>query len=258
MGKDSKGLMVGALLGATAMVVLVHPLLEILHLWRMNALGGASLVSLAFSGIRAAFSGTMLQMTLPMAAIGAGSGLVVSVLLRRRKAEPDPEFPENEESLESLIRVGESERLEFKSSLRWDGKQGRVNKSLELVIAKTLCGMMNHQGGILLIGVSDDGRIPGIEKDLETLRRSDVDGFEQRLVTLATTYLGGRHVKGIRTRFLQSSARTVAMVRVETRPEPVYCQDGNSHRYFVRAGNLTQELDTQEAVAHIAERKRRQ
>jgi len=65
MRKNFKDLLAGTLLGASAMVVLIHPLLEILHLWRTDSMREASFPSLAFHGIRAAFSGSMLEMTFP-------------------------------------------------------------------------------------------------------------------------------------------------------------------------------------------------
>lgn len=39
--------------------------------------------------------------------------------------------------IEDLIADGESDELEFKSSLRWDLKEGHVNKKLEEIVVKT-------------------------------------------------------------------------------------------------------------------------
>lgn len=245
------------LIGAVVMIVCVHPALEFLHLWRMNTREGLSIAEMASTALRSAFSGSMRGMTLSLALIGAFTGLIVALFIHGRgKIAPHLKLPDNEPSLRRLIETGESDRLEFKSSLRWDGKLGKVNKALEYVIAKTLCGLMNHRGGLLLIGVDDNGRALGIGKDCGTLRQQNEDGFEQRLVTLATTHLGGRHARGIHTRFLHCDGETVAVVRVEPRHQPVYCRHGDTHHYYVRTGNSTQELDTREALAHIAERKR--
>jgi hypothetical protein len=193
----------GMLIGAVVMVVVVHPALELLHLWRMNSSEGLSIPEMASTALQSAFTGSMEGMTLSLALIGAFTGLMVALLVRGRgKVDPHLTVPGDEQSLRRLIDTGESDHLEFKSSMRWDGKQGKVNKALEYVIAKTLCGLMNHRGGILMIGVDDQGHILGIGKDCGTLRQQNEDGFEQRLVTLATTYLGGRHARGIQTRFV--------------------------------------------------------
>ena len=83
--------------------------------------------------------------------------------------------------LNTLIRRGEDDSLEFKSSFRYDYRLQKVNKALEAVIMKTLAGFMNTQGGTLLIGVADDGSILGLENDFHTLSRKDSDGYTQCL-----------------------------------------------------------------------------
>lgn len=247
----------GVLIGAMGMVALGHPALEFLHLWRMYSDEKQSILEMASKALQSAYSESMVGMTLALALLGASTGLMVALLTRDRgTSKLHLTLPDDEASLKRLIDTGENEYLEFKSSMRWDWQRGKVNKTLEYVIAKTLCGMMNHRGGILLIGVDDQGRILGIGKDCGTLKRADQDGFEQRLVTLAANHLGGRHARGIQTRFLFCNGETVVIVRVEPRRQPVYCRDGDTHRYYVRTGNSTRELDTREALAHIAEKKR--
>ena len=86
-----------------------------------------------------------------------------------------------QERLRDLIARGESSSLEFKSSLRYDRERGVVNKELTKAVAKTIAGFLNGEGGTLLLGVSDEGGITGIEDDLATLRRPNADGFEQNL-----------------------------------------------------------------------------
>lgn len=80
--------------------------------------------------------------------------------------------------IDDLIAEGESDELEFKSSLRWDYKQGTVNKKLEDVIMKSIAAFANGQGGTLLIGVDDFGTPLGLQHDLSTLTDGDRDTFE--------------------------------------------------------------------------------
>ena len=54
--------------------------------------------------------------------------------------------------LPSLIISGEGEHLEFKASVRWDFHQDKVNRALEIVIAKTIVGFMNHRAVVCLSG----------------------------------------------------------------------------------------------------------
>lgn len=72
-------------------------------------------------------------------------------------------------SLEDMIAEGENEEVEFKQTLRWDIKQGNVNKELEGVIMKTIAAFANALGGTLLIGVADNGGISGLDNDYKAL-----------------------------------------------------------------------------------------
>lgn len=81
--------------------------------------------------------------------------------------------------VEALIGLEEGEGLEFKSSARWDYREGKPNKALEATIVKTVAGFLNGKGGVLLIGVNDDGDVLGLESDYRTLgKRPDRDAFE--------------------------------------------------------------------------------
>jgi ATP-dependent Lon protease len=68
-----------------------------------------------------------------------------------------------------IIEQGENERVEFKSSLRWDYKQNTKNQSLETVVAKSIAALLNYDGGTLLVGVDDSKNILGLENDFSTL-----------------------------------------------------------------------------------------
>ena len=67
--------------------------------------------------------------------------------------------------LTKLIDEGESEAVEFKSTLRINLHTDEVDKRMELSVLKTLAGFLNTNGGTLIVGVSDNGTPVGIEAD---------------------------------------------------------------------------------------------
>ena len=153
--------------------------------------------------------------------------------------------------LEGLIEAGESETVEFKASARWDYREGRHNKALEDVVVKTLAGLLNGRGGMLLIGVADDGSIPGIEADFRTLsKRPDRDGYQQFLVNLVSRDLGADACASLSVSFHAVRGKEVCRVAAEPSPRPVYIAD----RLYVRTGNTSRELSTREAADYIAGR----
>src|SRR6185295_19985411 len=90
-----------------------------------------------------------------------------------------------------LIKRGEGAELEFKSSARWDIRQGRVNRDLGGVVLKTVAAFLNSKsGGVLLLGVDDNGRPIGLQHDYRTLKKQDRDGFESFLMDLLLAAFG--------------------------------------------------------------------
>ncbi len=83
------------------------------------------------------------------------------------------------DTLLELIKGGESDRLEFKQTLRFDVETQALNRKLEEVAIKTVAGFANHTGGTLLIGVRDDGVVTGVEPDYATLTNGNRDKLER-------------------------------------------------------------------------------
>ena len=68
-------------------------------------------------------------------------------------------------STEEIIRNGENDQVEFKSTLRWNLFANKKDPRLEHASLKTIAAFMNTHGGILLIGVADDGEILDLKSD---------------------------------------------------------------------------------------------
>jgi len=165
---------------------------------------------------------------------------------------------EGDKDARMLIEHGEHSRLEFKSSLRWDVRQGNMNKGLEKVVAKTVAGFTNSgEGGILLLGVADDRTVLGLEEDYGTLRkpeRADRDVFEQHLVQTLINYLGEATIAFVTVTFHDMGGSDICQVTVEPAGHPVYLQDKTESALYVRAGNSTRPLPVHEAVRYVSTR----
>ena len=159
---------------------------------------------------------------------------------------------------ESLVRrlmaTGENDRIEFKSSLRWDRREERVNKQLEKVVAKTLAGFLNKDGGTLLIGVDDAGGVDGLAADYETLHRKDRDGFEQQLQQVVARDLGESVSTFLTVTFNEIDGRDVCHVSVDPSDHPVYIDEQQQAVFYLRAGNGTRPLPVDEAVKYVQHR----
>lgn len=248
------------LLGILIGVFLLHPLTTLVYWYDSSLVPGperGNFTNFLLQGISSAFSLDMLPMTLIFALIGgfigSGFGLYHLALTGKKRFV---QYLETElvRELPSLIKSNENERLEFKSSVRWDLKNDKINRGLEIVIAKSLAAFMNHQGGNLIIGVDDNGGIVGIENDYNTLKDKNRDGFERCIMTIVKTRLGGNLCSLVHCLFYKTENKDICRVIVEPSEKPVFCFDGNNSRYFLRTGNGTRELDAREAVEHISGR----
>lgn len=155
----------------------------------------------------------------------------------------------------SLIGQGENESLEFKSSLRYDYKKQSVNRDeLGLVVAKTVAGFMNRSGGILLLGVDDDGQLLGIEKDIESLPKKNTDGFQLAFKEIIKTYIGLEYLICTHLEFEDITDHKICVVMVEKSPTPVFVKIGNNEEFYVRMLNSTNKLSLPETVNYIRSR----
>ena len=149
-----------------------------------------------------------------------------------------------------LIPLGESLTLEFKSTLQWDIIQNAQNKALRHQFLKSIAAFLNTEGGTLIIGVEDDGSIYGIENDLKILQNS-IDKFHQLLSTLVSDCIGVEYSTFIKTRFEQLKGKKICVIDVLKSYEPVYLKSSKGREFYVRVGNTTKALDTQQTVNFI-------
>lgn len=153
----------------------------------------------------------------------------------------------------SLLHSAESQRLEYKSSLRWDLKLEAVNHSLEETVSKELCAFMNSGGGDLLIGVDDGGLPIGLEKDYATLKIKNYDGFVQYLTNMINKYLGKTSKTYVEFEQMEAESAEMCLCRVLQAQSPVFFSKDGVKEFFIRANNTCKPLDAEEAYKYITQ-----
>jgi len=162
--------------------------------------------------------------------------------------------------LEELIQSGEHGFLEFKSTMRWNIREAKVDKKMEEIIIKTISAFSNAQGGKLLIGVNDSGEILGLQDDYNSLREANKDYFEIHLNNLINSVFGKNFAPGaIQIHFPTIDDEEICEIKVEAGSAPLYIdvisKSGLKQRkFFVRSGNSSQDLDIDEAASYIQSR----
>ena len=162
---------------------------------------------------------------------------------------PADRHPKTE--IDHLLRRKETQKLEYKESLRWDVNEERTNPDLGEAVAKELCCFMNSDGGDLLIGVNDDGEPVGLKKDYSTFKDGNSDVFAQHVINLANKHLGKVASSYVDMRFVKVHGAEVCRCAVKPSPEPVFFRKNNDKVLFRRANNTCQPLDAEEAYRYI-------
>jgi len=177
------------------------------------------------------------------------------------KSITETALPKAPITLAEMIGDGESEELEFKQTLRWDTKEGRINKALEDVVIKTVAAFANsHEGGTLLIGVTDAGDAVGLDQDYSALGDADRDKFELHLRNLFGTAFGQAFTSAkLRISFPQVDAVEICQIDVHAADQAVIVEvkDKNgakSEKLYVRSGNSSPEMPLSEVQAFLAQR----
>ena len=167
---------------------------------------------------------------------------------------------------ELLGPARESATLEYKSTLRTRADDGGLYRPLESACLKTVAGFLNSRdGGTLLIGVADDGRVFGLEADYATLRRDgrdDRDAFQLHLANIVAASMGTAAATNVTTYIHTVESRDLCRVHARPSGFPVDAkvtvgvkgQMEKKTAFYVRLANGTREMDSAEKQKYIAGR----
>jgi serine/threonine protein kinase len=172
-------------------------------------------------------------------------------------------------NIDALIAAGESEQIEFKSSLhhpygppspalqKLQPKQAEkeVKKILHKAITKTIAAFLNTNGGTLLIGVDDSGEVLGIEPDFDHLRqgKQNADEWMLTLKEVIINALGPEVWSAIHASLVRHEQRRVAVIHCPPRASETWLREDGAERFYIRASNATEELVGRSLVKYTRE-----
>ncbi|MEE9369339.1 MAG: RNA-binding domain-containing protein [Pontiella sp.] len=175
------------------------------------------------------------------------------IFLTRRYGRSLPvEADITEGEVREFIRKGENRSVEFKSTMRMNLHTKKPGKEIELAWTKGVAGFLNTDGGTLLLGVTDDGVITGLEQDVF----ENEDKCRLHFKNLIAKHIGAEFSKYIRFILLKMDGKTVGVVRCARASEPVFLKDVNKEHFYIRNGPSSDELPVSKALEYIKHRKR--
>jgi hypothetical protein len=153
--------------------------------------------------------------------------------------------------LETLINGGESETVEFKIAACRNPYQGTRDDSMKDNIVQKVAAFMNSHGGLILIGIADDGTVKGIHDDYEVVnsKKPGRDGYELFLRDAINGQCGANCTLFYGIQFVVAEGKDVCAISVSPAAQPTYVNG----ELFIRSGNQRRKLKAQEAASYLRE-----
>ena len=156
--------------------------------------------------------------------------------------------------LTKIINQTEDERVEFKSSLRFDHKIGQLNRDLEKAAMKSIAAFLNSKGGYLVVGFDDNRRPLGLQDDYQTLQRKDSDGFENHFTQVFNSMIGPEFRHLVKLWFYENEKLETSIIQTVPSQKPVYLKLNDSERFYIRTGNIVTDLKLSEVEDYVRTR----
>lgn len=151
-----------------------------------------------------------------------------------------------------LITRGESDQVEFKSTLRWNLHANKPGAEIEIAAMKTIVAYLNTSGGTLLVGVQDDGTVLGIEND----RLTNDDKFMLHFNNMIKQYIGLEYSKYIHYYLAPVNEKKVLVVRCEATSNPAFLKHEENEDFYIRVGPSSRKLSTKRTLRYLEDRSR--
>ena len=159
-----------------------------------------------------------------------------------------------------IIQAGENHHVEFKTTLRYDMKTNQVNKKLEDVILKTIAAFSNAKGGKLIMGVTDEMEVIGLENDYNTLKDGTKDGFELHMRNLVNKQYGVEFASNnLQITFPEIEDKEICIVEIKQGIKPLFTDTVDNFGikreiFYLRSGNSSPELPVREIPHYVRSR----
>ena len=156
----------------------------------------------------------------------------------------------NEDIVANLIARGEGPDVEFKATLKKNLRTENPDSKMELEVLKTIVGFLNSEGGILLIGVTDEKEIIGIEKDCFP----NEDKFMLHFENLLKNCIDISFRRFINYNLVSSKGKRVMIVNCDSSDSLVFLKFDGKEQAYARLGPSTELLEGKRVLEYAKRR----
>jgi Putative DNA-binding domain/Type I restriction modification DNA specificity domain len=149
--------------------------------------------------------------------------------------------------IRGFVREGETKYVEFKETLSLDIKKQTKEKYIENSALKTVVAFLNTYGGKLIIGVSDDAQIPGVDAEIEKFHKN-LDKFLLHWKNLLKDRIGEQYYPFIEYRVVKVDLKHVLFVECQPSKSACYLDEKD---FYVRTNPATDKLEGPKLVEYV-------
>ncbi|MEA2115247.1 MAG: putative DNA binding domain-containing protein [Thermodesulfobacteriota bacterium] len=186
-----------------------------------------------------------------VACAGGGAMLLLIWLNGGLRSSRSPEQEDPVLKVHSLINKGEGNNIEFKSTVRINLKNGKPGKEIEFAWLKAVIAFLNSDGGTLLIGIADDGRIHGLEPD----NFENDDRCLLHIKNLFNQHVGAEFSDFADFTLVEIEDKKIVVVDCRPAGRPVFLKVGKNEEFFIRSGPSNSKLRPSQMIRYIQQKK---
>lgn len=170
--------------------------------------------------------------------------------------EPEEEETEAEQNttlqIEEIISNGEGNKIEFKPALLYNFKTNKAGISVKAKIATAICAFLNANGGLLFIGLDDNGNPQGLEPDFSLANgKKPKDFFQNEFDQMVEHFLSFSVKANITGQFQELNSKDIFIVAVEpSRNRPIFLKGQNGKEFWIRGNAGNRQLTDNEELAN--------
>lgn len=153
------------------------------------------------------------------------------------------------DSIRGMLRMGESETIEFKSTLSLDLKTNKKESHIETSVFKTVVAFLNSNGGTLLVGVSDDGLTLGIELEIEKFYKNNKDKYLLHWKNKLKSRIGEQYYPFIKASIVDVDGKYLLKIDCQQSTRPCYLDNKD---FYVRTNPATDKLEGPKLVEYVS------
>ncbi len=149
-----------------------------------------------------------------------------------------------------LINEGEGNKVEFKSTVRVNLKNGKTGKEIEFAWLKAVIAFLNSDGGILLIGVADNGKILGLETD----NFENDDRCLLHIKNLFNQHVGAEFSDFVDFTLVEIDDKKIITADCHPAGKPVFLKVGKNEEFYIRSGPSNSKLSPSQMIRYIQQK----